>query len=192
MVNDLSKRYYIKIPIDVSIFYSETKRFLLFKGKRCKKKLFLKSKIILSNTAKTIKVTRDFFSYSAGKGEKKKKEMQGTIATLIKQAILEVSVVLCEKLKLIGVGFRARILNIKTFNILNLNLGYSHQIYFKIPNNLTLICLKSTKMFILGDSNREITQIAALLRSYKLPDPYKGKGILYNNEIVALKEGKKV
>lgn len=77
-------------------------------------------------------------------------------------------------------------------DLLHFKLGYSHFIYFKIPKNLKIFCLKANKLFILGNSYLFVTQIAALIRSYKVPEPYKGKGILYTTEKIALKEGKKI
>ena len=76
--------------------------------------------------------------------------------------------------------------------MLEFKLGYSHNIYFKIPKNLTVFCLKSDKIFISGNFYEYISQIASQIRSYKTPEPYKGKGILYENEKIFLKEGKKV
>lgn len=120
------------------------------------------------------------------------KSIQGTTVSLIKQIILEISVLLCSKLKLIGVGYRAFPIEIFNNQLLHLRLGYSHQIYFKIPENLTISCIKTTNLFIFGNSYQFIYQIAAIIRSYKVPEPYKGKGILYENEKIAIKEGKKV
>ena len=71
-------------------------------------------------------------------------------------------------------------------------LGYSHPIFFKIPNNLQIFCFKFIKLFVWGNSYKNITQTSALIRSYKKPEPYKGKGILYEGEKIVLKEGKKV
>ena len=73
-----------------------------------------------------------------------------------------------------------------------LKLGYSHDIYLKIPRNLEISSLKFTKLFISGFSYGKITQTAALIQSYKYPEPYKGKGILYENQKIQLKEGKKI
>ena len=77
-------------------------------------------------------------------------------------------------------------------DLLHFKLGYSHQIYFKIPTKLKISCLKTTQIFIFGYSYLFVTQIASLLRSYKAPEPYKGKGIIYTTEKMILKEGKKV
>lgn len=120
------------------------------------------------------------------------KSIQGTTIALIKQIILEISVVLCRKLKFIGVGYKAFPIEVYNNQLLHLRLGYSHQIYYKIPKNLTIFCIKSTNLFIFGNSYQFVHQIAAIIRSYKVPEPYKGKGILYDNEKIAIKEGKKV
>ena len=106
--------------------------------------------------------------------------------------LLETSLFSCKKLNLIGVGFRVSVLNVLDFNLLYFKLGYRHAIYFKVPKGLKVFCLKSNKLFIIGNSYLFVTQIAALIRSYKAPEPYKGKGILYASEKVVLKEGKKV
>ena len=76
--------------------------------------------------------------------------------------------------------------------ILHFKLGFSHQIYFKISNTLNVFCLKATTIFVCGNSYQEISQICASIRSCKYPEPYKGKGILYENEKISIKEGKKV
>lgn len=77
-------------------------------------------------------------------------------------------------------------------DLLHFKLGYSHHIYFRIPANLKICCLKANKLFVLGYSYLFVTQIASLIRSYKVPEPYKGKGIVYTTEKIILKEGKKV
>ena len=91
-----------------------------------------------------------------------------------------------------GVGYRA--FDVENFEnkLLFFKLGYSHPIFFKITNNLRIVSLKFTKLFICGNSYQSIAQTASLIRSYKKPEPYKGKGILYDNEKITIKEGKKV
>jgi len=83
-------------------------------------------------------------------------------------------------------------LQISNTDVLHLKLGYSHNIYIKVPKTLKIFCLKANKFFIKGDSYTFVTQIAAVIRSYKTPEPYKGKGILYSTEKITLKEGKKI
>jgi large subunit ribosomal protein L6 len=124
--------------------------------------------------------------------KKKIKALQGTTVALIKQLIVETSAVLYQKLKLVGVGYRAFDVDTLKNKLLLFKLGYSHFLYFKISNEIEIFCLKMTKLFIYGNSYRNVTQTAALIRSYKKPEPYKGKGILYETEKIVLKEGKKV
>jgi large subunit ribosomal protein L6 len=95
-------------------------------------------------------------------------------------------------MKFIGVGYRAFPLEISNKKLLHLRLGYSHQIYFRFLNELNFFCFKFTKLFIFGNSYQYVTQFAALIRSCKPPEPYKGKGILYENEKISLKIGKRV
>jgi large subunit ribosomal protein L6 len=124
--------------------------------------------------------------------KKKLKSIQGTTIASIKQMILEVSFVFSKKLVFVGVGYKAFPIELFNNQILQLKLGYSHQIYFKVSNDLNVYCHKATTVYISGNSNQNVSQTAALIRSFKYPEPYKGKGILYDNEKIVLKEGKKV
>jgi large subunit ribosomal protein L6 len=124
--------------------------------------------------------------------KKKLKAIQGTQVSVLKQMLVDISLFFCKKLNLIGVGFRVSVLKMSDFSLLHFKLGYSHFIYFKIPKNLNIFCLKANKLFVLGNSYFFVTQVTALLRSYKTPEIYKGKGILYATEKITLKEGKKV
>ena len=72
-------------------------------------------------------------------------------------------------------------------------LGYSHLIYFKIPEDINTFCVKFTKLFIFGNvPYQKLTQVTSQLRDCKKPEPYKGKGILYYGETIKLKKGKKI
>ena len=77
-------------------------------------------------------------------------------------------------------------------NVLLLNLGFSHPIYFNIPINFKIFCLKLIKLFISGNSYQNLSDITAIIRYKKLPEPYKGKGILHGNEKIKIKESKKI
>ena len=123
---------------------------------------------------------------------KSSKKLQGTIVSKIKQAIIEVSYTLYNKLNFVGVGYRV-FAHEKLQNQIYLKLGYSHLVYFKIPNDLNSFCQKFTKLFLFGNCSFDsLTHTAAQIRSCKLPEPYKGKGILYNQEKIVLKKGKKI
>jgi large subunit ribosomal protein L6 len=124
--------------------------------------------------------------------KKKIKSVQRTTVSLIKQLLIEAVALVYRKLKLVGVGYRVFPAENFEGHLLLLKLGYSHPIYFKIPSNLSIFCLKLTKLFLYGSSHQQVTSTASKIRLNKTPEPYKGKGILYDNEKIVLKEGKKV
>lgn len=184
------KRYNIFIPKDISIIYSELKKILIISGTHKKKALILKTKLIIKKN--TINVTRVSFQKISNDKKKKLKMVQGTTYSLIKQTIIEVSTALYSKLKLIGVGYKTFPIFFNDSSILQFKLGYSHSIYFKVIKGIQVFCKKATILYIFGDSYQRITQYIAQIRSYRSPDPYKGKGVLYHDEIINLKEGKKI
>jgi large subunit ribosomal protein L6 len=188
----ITKRHIVKIPIDISMYYCTTQHIIVFTNFLIRKTIKLKTQLIINNDEKILKVTRKPL-YSISNNEKKKlKAIQTTQVAILKQMLLEISLLCCKKLKLIGVGFRVSSLKILDFDILYFKLGYSHAIYFKVPKTLKVFCLKNNKLFLIGNSSIFLTQVAALIRSYKIPEPYKGKGILYTSEKITLKEGKKI
>jgi large subunit ribosomal protein L6 len=186
------EKYSIKIPQNNIILYCEKKKIITIIGPLAKKTFKLKLKLKLIETKKIIIITSIPFDKLSNNNKKKIKALQGAVYANIKQLIIETSSILFQKLKLVGVGYR--IFDVQGFenNLLMFKLGYSHPIFFKIPKKLNMFCLKLTKLFVYGDSYQKITKTTALIQSYKQPDPYKGKGILYENEKIILKEGKKI
>jgi large subunit ribosomal protein L6 len=91
------------------------------------------------------------------------------------------------KLELVGVGFRAQVAG-KT---LNLTLGFSHPINFPIPEGITIESPSQTEIIIKGIDRQKVGQVAAEIREFRPPEPYKGKGVRYAGEKITLKEGKK-
>lgn len=188
-----SKRQIVKIPKDVAVLYCDKKMLITFIGPLGKKSLKLKLKIFPIKTKSHIFVSKIPFIGISGNEKKKLKAEQGTTIALIKQIIVEISFIFSKKLIFVGVGYKAFPIELNNEEkLLHLKLGYSHQIYVKILNSLNVSCLKGTTLFISGHSYQEVSQVSALIRSYKYPEPYKGKGILYENEKIVLKEGKKV
>lgn len=187
-----SKRYFIKIPKDIFVLYCGKKNILTFIGPLSRKSLQLKLKILILKPKNTIIVTRLSLFETSNNQKKKLKAIQNTTIALIKQIILEISFVFSKKLIFVGVGYKAFLIRLFKNHLLHFKLGFSHQIYFKISNLLNVFCLKATTIFIFGNSYQEINQISATIRSYKYPEPYKGKGILFENEKILIKEGKKV
>ena len=90
-------------------------------------------------------------------------------------------------LEITGVGYKAAVAGSE----LVLNLGFSHDIRYPIPTGITMKCDKPTSISISGADKQQVGQIAAEIRSYRPPEPYKGKGVKYDNETIVRKEGKK-
>jgi large subunit ribosomal protein L6 len=90
-------------------------------------------------------------------------------------------------LEINGVGYRAAVQG----STLNLQLGYSHDIAYPIPADVKIVCERPTLINVSGADRQRVGQIAAEIRAYRPPEPYKGKGIKYSTETVRRKEGKK-
>jgi large subunit ribosomal protein L6 len=189
----ISTRYIIKIPKNISLYYSEIYQSVLLAGPLKKIVLKLKTKIILSKNTNMLKITREPFLTTSKNKKNRLKINQGTLTAILRQLIVDLSINFVKKLKLIGIGFKCFILNISKKSLLQLKLGYSHNIFFKIPDNVKIYCLKTnSKIYISGNFYSYISQLSATIRSLKFPEPYKGKGILYNEEQIIIKEGKKL
>jgi large subunit ribosomal protein L6 len=93
-----------------------------------------------------------------------------------------------KKLEIQGVGFKAAVVG----KNINLNLGYSHQIVYPIPDQIKVTVEENTKITIEGPNKQLVGQVASEIRSYYPPEPYKGKGVRYSDEKVIRKEGKTV
>jgi large subunit ribosomal protein L6 len=92
-----------------------------------------------------------------------------------------------KKLEINGVGYRAAVQG----GTLNLQLGYSHDVAYPIPEGIAIKCERPTAIAISGADKQKVGQVAADIRAYRPPEPYKGKGIKYSDEIILRKEGKK-
>ena len=110
----------------------------------------------------------------------------GTYGSHIQNMIDGVNKPFEKKLIITGVGYRAEI----TGDKITLTLGYSHKIEVEVPASLT-VTIEKNKISIVGVDKEEVGQFAAKIRSYRTPEPYKGKGIRYDDEIIKRKEGKK-
>ena len=151
----------------------------------------LNFKIIILDNIKSIYVTNIANNFFSNTKKKKKKSLRISEINKIKQTILESSNLINVKLKLIGIGYKIfEIDYIK--NLFQFKLGFSHSIFYKVPNNIKVSIKKNTLIYLSGNSIKSVTQLASDIRSYKKPEPYKGKGILYDNEIIQLKQGKKI
>ena len=113
--------------------------------------------------------------------------MWGTNRSLLNNAIIGANKGYEKTLEMTGVGYRAAIKG----NSLNLQLGYSHDIDFKIPEDVKIIVEKQTTIKINGSDKQQVGMVASEIKSFRSPDPYKGKGIKEKGEYLLRKEGKK-
>ena len=184
---------YIQIPNNINLFFSKKTNLLLFKNQTLFRFLKLKVKIIINLKKKKIFITNNLIKKTSNNKKKKLNSFQGLILSQIKQIIIELSITYYQKLKFVGVGYRAVKINfVNNNNIFLLKLGLSHPLYLSTNKNINLFCLKFIKLYVFGNSYNKLSQISASIRSTKLPEPYKGKGILFENEKIKLKVGKKV
>jgi len=125
--------------------------------------------------------------FSACEGVDNAKPLSGTTRALVNNMVTGVSQAFEKKLTLIGVGYRAQVQG----KILNLTLGFSHPVNFNIPDGINIETPSQTEIIVRGANKQIVGQVAANIRAYRPPEPYKGKGVRYANEYVARKEAKK-
>ena len=118
---------------------------------------------------------------------KRARTMWGTTRSLLSNLITGVSRGFEKKLSIVGVGYRAQLQGTN----LVLQLGYSHDIHYAIPEGIKIGLPSQTEIVVSGADNQRVGQVAAEIRSFRKPEPYKGKGVRYADEIILRKEGKK-
>ena len=118
---------------------------------------------------------------------KRARALWGTSRAQINNIIVGVTAGFEKKLEINGVGYKAAVAG----KNLNLSLGYSHDITFPIPAGIAIVTPKPTEIAISGIDKRQVGQVAAEIRAYRGPEPYKGKGVKYAGEFIFRKEGKK-
>ena len=121
---------------------------------------------------------------SASKRARQAWGMQRTLANNLVQGVTKGFKV---ELEINGVGYRAAVQG----KNLQLNLGFSHEVLYPIPDGIKITCEKPTSILVEGIDRRKVGQVAAEIRAYRPPEPYKGKGVKYIDEYVQRKEGKK-
>jgi len=124
---------------------------------------------------------------SAVNGDQFSRAMSGTARALVNNMVTGVSKGFEKKLTLVGVGYRAAAQG----DSLNLSLGFSHPVVHKMPAGVKVATPSQTEIVISGVDRQQVGQVAAEIRAYRPPEPYKGKGVRYANETVTIKETKK-
>ncbi|HLO22709.1 MAG TPA: 50S ribosomal protein L6 [Methyloceanibacter sp.] len=118
---------------------------------------------------------------------KEARAMWGMTRTMVANLMSGVTEGFTKKLEITGVGYRAAVQG----SNLQLQLGYSHDVSFPIPKGIQVVCPKPTEIVITGIDKQKVGQVAAEIRQFRPPEPYKGKGVKYAGEYIHRKEGKK-
>ena len=126
-------------------------------------------------------------TFAARDGAKQSRALAGTMRSLVNNMVIGVSQGFEKKLLLQGVGYRAAVKG----NTINLTLGFSHPVEYELPAGVTAECASQTEIIIRGVDKQVIGQVAAEVRGFRPPEPYKGKGVRYADEVVRRKEAKK-
>jgi large subunit ribosomal protein L6 len=139
------------------------------------------------NSAISVDITDKIVSMQWNRDDKNATAQAGTARAIVSNMVTGVSAGFEKKLTLIGVGYRAQAKG----NILNLTLGFSHPVDYEVPAGITVETPTQTEIIVRGSDKQLVGQVAAKIRAYRPPEPYKGKGVRYAEEHVVRKEAKK-
>jgi len=168
----------IKIPAGVTVSVADGQ--VSVKGGKGELKLALHPHVQVAQEAGVLEVkpTRE---------QKDHWMMAGTFRALLNNMVIGVSAGFQRKLELVGVGYRAQAKG----KVLNLSLGFSHPVEYQVPAGITIDTPSQTEILVSGSDKAQVGQVAADIRGYRPPEPYKGKGVRYATERVLRKEVKK-
>jgi len=139
------------------------------------------------NSDVTVERQGDVLLCKATNDSQQANAQSGTIRALVANMIVGVNQGFERKLTLVGVGYRAQAAG----DALNLTLGFSHPVVHKMPAGVKVATPTQTEIVLTGSDKQQVGQVAAEIRAYRQPEPYKGKGVRYSDEVVLLKETKK-
>jgi large subunit ribosomal protein L6 len=135
----------------------------------------------------TAKVADGAVTITPNSESKQARAMWGTTRALVNNMVTGVATGFTRNLDINGVGYRAAVQG----DTLTLQLGYSHEIAYPIPTDVRIACERPTMIAVSGADRQRVGQVAAEIRAFRPPEPYKGKGIKYRDETIRRKEGKK-
>ncbi|MCP9759619.1 50S ribosomal protein L6 [Aquitalea sp. S1-19] len=134
-----------------------------------------------------VKLDNNELTFAAQNDSKFARSMSGTLRALLNNMVIGVTKGFERRLQLVGVGYRAQAQG----DAVNLSLGFSHPVVHKMPAGVSVETPSQTEILIKGADKQQVGQVAAEIRAYRSPEPYKGKGVRYVGEVVTLKETKK-
>jgi large subunit ribosomal protein L6 len=171
-------KYPVKVPSGVTITVQDN--VIVAKGKLGELRLPLTDKVDVTVSDGEVAV--------APRGDDRAaRTMWGTTRSLLNGMVVGVSTGFTKSMEITGTGYRAAVQGKE----LVLNLGYSHEIRYAIPEGIRITTERPTAIKVEGSDKQRVGQVAAEIRAYRGPEPYKGKGIKYDNETILRKEGKK-
>lgn len=181
----------LTIPAGVDFKYQDGQ--VLIKGKKGEFKYHLDPAIMLEVEGNNVVYVKQVLDrdnqtrLSKGRLAKGRRAMVGTTCKLLNNLVLGASQGFEKKLTLVGVGYRAKIQG----NILELSLGYSNPVLYTVPKGIQIEVPSNTEIIVRGTDMQLVGETAAKIRGFRSPEPYKGKGTRYADEVVAIKETKK-
>lgn len=168
------------VPVPAGVAVNVEGRKVQIKGSKGVLALTLHPDVVLTQEAGAMHVGAKRHSRSAT-------AMAGTSRALLQNMVVGVSEGFVRKLELVGVGYRAQLKG----DVLSLSLGYSHGIDFPVPDGVAIETPSQTEILVKGVDKQQVGQVAAVIRRFRSPEPYKGKGIRYAGEQLRMKEAKK-
>ena len=171
-----------KEPIELpkGVEFRQDGNVVTLKGGNGELSLTLNSEVVLQQDDNAL-------SFAPRSGSRFAVAVAGTMRAIVANMAKGVSEGFERKLELVGVGYRAQVQGKK----LNLTLGFSHPVEFEVPEGITVETPSQTEIIVKGPDKQKVGQVAAEIRRYRPPEPYKGKGVRYADERVMLKEAKK-
>ena len=137
--------------------------------------------------AVNLQVSEGEVSFQQNEKFAESKAMVGTMRSLVNNMVVGVHAGFTKSLKMVGVGYRAQVAG----NLLKISAGFSHPVELEMPKGITCETPSPTEILVKGIDKQAVGQQAAVIRAIRPPEPYKGKGIRYTDEVIHLKEGKK-
>jgi len=168
------------VPVPAGVQVALQGRTITAKGKNGELKLDLTDDV-------DVEVSGNQVAVKPRRDDRRARTMWGTTRSLINGMVTGVSTGFSKTMEITGTGYRAAVQGKE----LVLNLGYSHDVRYPIPPGIKITCEKPTSIKVEGADKRQVGQVAAEIRAWRPPEPYKGKGVKFENEQILRKEGKK-
>ena len=168
------------VPVPAGVQVALQGRTVVAKGKNGELKLDLTDDV-------EVEIEANLVAVKPRRDDRRSRTMWGTTRSLINGMVTGVSTGFTKSMEITGTGYRATVQG----QDLVLALGFSHEVRYPIPTGITIVCERPTAVKVSGADKQRVGQVAAEIRAYRGPEPYKGKGVRYTDEQILRKEGKK-